>query len=108
MIPHNGHSAVANKRLQCSGLAIPAGWNADVEFAENQINWMQGHVRKICVAPDDQATHSFAKDQLKAIVERIERIEEERKTISDDIMDVYSEASANERFEQEPVLDTYL
>jgi hypothetical protein len=46
----------------------------------------------ICVAPDDQATHSFAKDQLKAIVERIERIEEERKTISDGIMNVYSEA----------------
>ena len=33
----------------------------------------------------------FAKDQLKAIIERIERLEEEKKTISDDIRDVYAE-----------------
>ncbi len=75
----------------------------------------------------DSATHSFAKDQLKAIVERIERLEEEKKTISDDIKDVYGEAKgngydvkalrtvirmrkqdANERAEQETILDTYL
>ena len=37
---------------------------------------------------DDQATHSFAKDQLKSIVERIERLEEEKKTIADDIREV--------------------
>jgi len=37
----------------------------------------------------------FAKDQLKAIVERIERLEEEKKTISDDIRDVYAEAKGN-------------
>ena len=37
----------------------------------------------------------FAKDQLKAIIERIERLEEEKKTISDDIRDVYAEAKAN-------------
>ncbi len=76
---------------------------------------------------DDQATHSFAKDQLKAIVERIERLEEEKKTISDDIKEVFGEAKgngydvkalhtiikmrkqdANERAEQETILDTYL
>lgn len=76
---------------------------------------------------DDQATHSFAKDQLKAIVERIDRLEEEKKTISDDIKDVYGEAKgngydvkalrtiirmrkqdANERSEQETILSTYL
>lgn len=76
---------------------------------------------------DDQATHSFAKDQLKAIVERIERLEEEKKVISDDIRDVYGEAKgngynvkalraiirmrkqdANERAEQEVIVDTYL
>src|SRR5664279_1984375 len=37
----------------------------------------------------------FAKDQLKAIIERIERLEEEKKTISDDIRDVYAEAKGN-------------
>ena len=69
----------------------------------------------------------FAKDQLKAIIERIERLEEEKKTISDDIRDVYAEAKGNgfevkalrtivrmrkqdtdERKEQEAILDTYL
>jgi uncharacterized protein (UPF0335 family) len=66
-------------------------------------------------------------DQLKSIVERIERLEEEKKTISDDIKEVYSEAKANgfdakvlrkvisirkrdlrERHEEEVVLDLYL
>src|SRR5260370_1663877 len=37
----------------------------------------------------------FAKDQLKAIIERIERLEEEKKTISDDIRDVYAQAKAD-------------
>jgi uncharacterized protein (UPF0335 family) len=69
----------------------------------------------------------FAKDQLKAIVERIERLEEEKKAIADDIRDVYGEAKGNgydvkalrtvirlrkqdkdERAEQEAILDTYL
>lgn len=38
---------------------------------------------------------SFAKDQLKAFVERIERLEEEKKTITDDIRDVYAESKGN-------------
>jgi uncharacterized protein (UPF0335 family) len=37
---------------------------------------------------------NFAKAQLKALVERIERLEEEKKTISDDIREVYGEAKA--------------
>ncbi|BBF94609.1 DUF2312 domain-containing protein [Blastochloris tepida] len=43
---------------------------------------------------EDEATN-FAKDQLKAIVERIERLEEEKKAIADDIKDVFAEAKAN-------------
>jgi uncharacterized protein (UPF0335 family) len=69
----------------------------------------------------------FARDQLKAIVERIEHLEEEKKAISDDIRDVYAEAKGNgydvkalrkvirlrkqdkdERAEEEAVLETYL
>jgi uncharacterized protein (UPF0335 family) len=69
----------------------------------------------------------FAKDQLRAFVERIERLEEEKKALSDDIRDVYAEAKGNgydvkalrtvirlrkqdkdERAEQEAILDTYL
>lgn len=66
-------------------------------------------------------------DQLKTIVERIERLEEEKKTVSDDIKEVYGEAKANgydvkvlrkvvalrkrdldERKEEEAILDLYL
>jgi uncharacterized protein (UPF0335 family) len=73
------------------------------------------------------AATRFAKDQLKALVERIERLEEEKKALADDIKDVYGEAKANgfdvkalrtvirlrkqdveERKEQEAILETYL
>jgi uncharacterized protein (UPF0335 family) len=75
----------------------------------------------------EEPATKFAKDQLKAIVERIERLEEEKKTIADDIRDVYAEAKgngfdvkvlrsvvrlrkmdANERQEHESILETYL
>ena len=46
-------------------------------------------------AVQDEPATKFAKDQLKAIIERIERLEEEKKTISDDIRDVYAEAKGN-------------
>lgn len=69
----------------------------------------------------------LAKDQIKSIVERIERLEEDKKTISDDIRDVYVESKsqgydvkalrtivrmrkqdANERQEQEALLESYM
>ena len=75
---------------------------------------------------DEAAAHRFAKDHLKAFVERVERLEEEKKALSDDIRDVYSEAKANgydpkimrmvvrlrkmethTRQEQDAILDTY-
>ena len=49
--------------------------------------------------PNDQplsdAAAGFAKEQLKSFIERIERLEEEKKAISDDIKDVFAEAKAN-------------
>jgi uncharacterized protein (UPF0335 family) len=36
--------------------------------------------------------HNFAADQLRSFVERIERLEEEKATIGQDIKDVYAEA----------------
>jgi uncharacterized protein (UPF0335 family) len=76
---------------------------------------------------EEQPATRFAKDHLKAFVERIERLEEEKKTISDDIRDVYAEAKgsgfdvkalrtivrlrkldADERREQETILETYM
>ena len=78
-------------------------------------------------AKDEQAAHRFAKDQLKAFVERIERLEEEKKAIADDVRDVYAEAKGNgfdvkalrtvvrlrkqdvnERKEQEALIETYM
>jgi uncharacterized protein (UPF0335 family) len=38
---------------------------------------------------------TIAKDQLRSIVERIEKLEEEKRAIADDIKDVYGEAKAN-------------
>ena len=68
-----------------------------------------------------------AGDHLKSFIERIERLEEEKKALGDDIRDVYSEAKANgfevkimrqivkirkmdkdELDEQEALLETYL
>jgi len=76
---------------------------------------------------NDDTAHSFAKGQLKAIIERIEKLEEDKKAISDDIKDVYGEAKGNgfdvkalrtiirmrkqdadERQEQETILETYM
>ncbi|MDP9836186.1 MULTISPECIES: DUF2312 domain-containing protein [Rhizobiaceae] len=71
--------------------------------------------------------HGVARDQLRAFIERIERLEEEKKTIADDIKDVYGEAKSmgydtkimkkvialrkkddQERMEEDLILDTYL
>ena len=78
-------------------------------------------------AAQEQPATRFAKDQLKAVVERVERLEEEKKAIADDIKDVYAEAKAHgfdvkalraivrlrkqdtdERKEQDAILETYM
>ena len=70
---------------------------------------------------------SFARDQLKSIVERIERLEEEKQALANDLKEVYTEAKASgldtktlrrviglrkqdvaERQEQEALLDLYM
>ncbi|WP_422019836.1 DUF2312 domain-containing protein [Pyruvatibacter mobilis] len=40
-------------------------------------------------------TGGIARDQLKSIVERIERLEEEKAALAADIRDVYAEAKGN-------------
>ena len=73
------------------------------------------------------AKANFAKDQLKSLVERVERLEEEKTALSGDIREVYAEAKGNgfdtkimrqvvrirkmeshEREEQDALLDLYL
>lgn len=43
----------------------------------------------------DAGIKNAAAEQLRLFMERIERLEEEKKGIADDIKDVYSEAKAN-------------
>lgn len=69
----------------------------------------------------------IAVDQLKSIIARVEKLEEEKAAIADDIRDVFAEAKGNgfdvkairqiiklrkmdaqEREEEETVLDTYM
>ena len=69
----------------------------------------------------------LAKEQIKSFIERVERLEEEKKTLTDDIRDVFVEAKSggydvkalrtivkmrrqdpNDRQEQETILETYM
>jgi uncharacterized protein (UPF0335 family) len=71
-------------------------------------------------------SEAIAVDELRLLIERIERLEEEKKGIADDIRDVYSEAKSrgydakimrqivrlrkmetNDRQEMDAVLETY-
>ena len=68
----------------------------------------------------------IASDRLRSLIERIERLEEEKKALSEDIRDIYAEAksagfdvkimrtiiklrkmNASDREEQQYLLDTY-
>jgi uncharacterized protein (UPF0335 family) len=45
--------------------------------------------------PDDKAsTGGIAADRLRSIIERIERLEEERKALASDIKDIYAESKS--------------
>jgi uncharacterized protein (UPF0335 family) len=73
------------------------------------------------------AKNGFAAGQLKSLIERIERLEEEKGALTEDLREVYAEAKGNgfdtkimrqvvrmrrldkaDRQEQEAVLDLYL
>jgi uncharacterized protein (UPF0335 family) len=76
---------------------------------------------------DTISSDSVAQDQIRAFIERIERLEEEKSSIAGDIKEVYAEAKGNgfdtkvlrkivsirkqdhnERMEQEALLELYL
>jgi uncharacterized protein (UPF0335 family) len=79
-------------------------------------------------APAEQNDKTtFAQGQIKSLIERIERLEEEKKALAGDIKEVFAEAKghgfdtkilrkvvslrkkdANERQEEEAILDLYL
>jgi uncharacterized protein (UPF0335 family) len=79
------------------------------------------------VEQKDAAAVRFAKDQLAAYIERVEKLEEEKSSIGNDIKEVFAEAKGNgfdvptlkaivrlrkmdpdERKEHEAILETYL
>lgn len=79
------------------------------------------------IGHNSEASTRFAVDQLKSIIERIERLEEEKKGLSSDISDIYAESKSNgydvkalrtiirmrkqdpnERQEAETVLEAYM
>jgi len=45
--------------------------------------------------PKDNSVGGIAAEQLRSFIERIERLDEERKAIAADIKEVYSEAKGN-------------
>ncbi len=70
--------------------------------------------------------HNSSEEQLRLLIERVERLEEEKKGVAEDIRDVYSEAKAfgfdakimreiirlrkmskDDRAEMEAILETY-
>jgi uncharacterized protein (UPF0335 family) len=77
--------------------------------------------------PIGDNSSKFAAGQLRALVDRIERLEEDKKAVTDDIRDIYIEAKGDgydvkalrtlirmrkmtpeDRAEQEAVLETYM
>jgi len=79
------------------------------------------------IGHNSEPVKTFAKDQIKSIIERVERLEEEKKGLGDDIRDIYAEAKGNgldvkalrtivrmrkqdpsERQEQEAILEIYM
>lgn len=44
--------------------------------------------------PDAASQGNIAADRLRSIIERIERLEEERKALASDIKDIYAEAKS--------------
>ena len=79
------------------------------------------------MADEDVSTQAVAADQLRSIIERVERLEEEKREVAEQIKEVYAEAKGNgfdtktlrrivalrkksddERSEEEAILDLYL
>ena len=95
----------------------------DVEFDE-----APAQTRKVAKrGPDDPDVGGIAVDRLRSIIERVERLEEEKKALSNDIKDIFSEAKsagfdvkalrklislrkmeAQEREELDGILDVYM
>ena len=105
----------------------PSRSNRSARYFCRTITALGNKVWARCGARYVAATLEVRPFWVKAIIERIERLEEEKKAISDDIRDVYAESKGNgfdvkalrtivrlrkqdpnERQEQESILETYM
>jgi uncharacterized protein (UPF0335 family) len=94
--------------------------------AASNLRAVPGDNSRITVSQEEIRASGVAVERLRSLVERIERLEEERKALGSDIKDIYAEAKsagfdvkvlrqliqirrkdANEVEEQETMLDTY-
>lgn len=107
-------------------MTIQAGDGPAIETSLDEVRAVTRRKEREAGMASNDDVQGIAAAQLKSIVERIERLEEEKKAIADDIKDVYGEAKANgfdtkvlrqvirlrkqdagEREEQEAILDLY-
>lgn len=94
---------------------------SEATIGHNSIAWTDTEV------DETLAPSIFAKDQLRSIIERIERLETDKAAIASDIRDVYAESKGNgfdvkalrtivrmrkqdpnDRAEAETILETYM
>jgi uncharacterized protein (UPF0335 family) len=117
-------------RLRCAGvIGSSESGKADAvlgNWRTNALKALDGEQRATIGHNSRSSGPQSADDRLRLLIERIERLEEEKKGIGDDIKDVYAEAKAvgydakimrqiirlrkmkpDDRREMEMVLDTY-
>jgi uncharacterized protein (UPF0335 family) len=107
---------------------VASGRRLDGAGADGHPGWLEDESRgQGMLDKNPIATESVAGDQLKAFIERIERLEEEKAGIAGDIKEIYAEAKGNgfdtkamrkiislrkqdysERQEQEAILELYM
>lgn len=91
----NGGPAVPVERLQ-QALKVLKGKAARERAARQQQTDLEAFtgVAEEQKAREDAEVGGIAADRLRSIVERIERLEEERKALASDIKDIYAEAKS--------------
>lgn len=90
----SARSAGSDSAAACALSGIP---EAEARFIESDIE--KGVIRLAAPSDhnqtkEDPVTQSVAADELRLLVERIERLTEEKKAIGDDIKDVYAEGKS--------------
>ena len=67
--------------------------NSGPQVPLSKVKQVLGEV-KARAAAEAQAEGGIAADRLRSIVDRVERLEEERKALGDDIKDIFAEAKS--------------